>query len=138
MSMRSICAQLFFAVLVVALFALPRAALAHQGHDHAAHARAMHVHATDVQAQAADTAASNAEQSLTAAVAGEPAHMPGVPCSDPGCCAHGSCAACCSMVAPTLPMMLPPTPHAAIGDVANASRSGIDGPSLRRPPRSFA
>src|SRR5215207_687775 len=108
MSMRSICAQLCFAVLVAAMFALPQAAQAHQGHAHAMHVQAGHAHA-----QAADAVKAHeglrAEQSLTAATFSAPVHAYDVPCADPGCRAHGSCVACCSMVAPMLPLILPPT-----------------------------
>jgi hypothetical protein len=140
MSMRSICAQLLFVVLVAALFALPRTAQAHQGHAHAMHAHASHAHAP---AQAAekvqqDLAESHAEQSLTAASFSVPVQTHDVPCADPGCCAHGPCTSCCSMVAPILPLILPPALHVEIDELATTSRSGIDGPSLRRPPKSFA
>jgi hypothetical protein len=141
MSMRSICAQLFFAVLVAVLFALPRAAQAHQGHAHPMHVHS-HAHApaqhADIDKGQHGLAESHAEQSLTAASFSTPLQTHDVPCADPGCCAHGSCFACCSMVAPLVPLILPPTLHTEIDDVANAGHSGVDGPSLRRPPKFFA
>lgn len=140
MSMRSICAQLLFVVLVAALFALPRTAQAHQSHSHAMHPQASHAPAQTADAGEAqqDLTESETEQSLTAASFNAPVQTHDIPCADPGCCAHGSCAACCSMVAPMLPLILPPTLHSEIDELASSSRSGIDGPSLRRPPRSFA
>ena len=142
MSMRSICAQLFLVVLVAALFALPRPAQAHQGHAHAMHAQGGHAHAPVRTADAGqvqqDLADPHAEQSLTAASFGAPLQTHGIPCADPGCCAHGSCVACCSMVAPQPPLILPPAMHSEVDELADASRAGIDGPSLRRPPKSFA
>jgi hypothetical protein len=137
MSMRSICAQLLFVVLVAALFALPQTAQAHQGHSHAMHAQASHAHAPAAASQQ-DIADSHAEQSVGAASFSAPVPTHDIPCADPGCCAHGSCVACCSMVAPMLPLILPPTLHTEVDEVASSSHSGIDGPSLRRPPRSFA
>jgi hypothetical protein len=137
MSMRSIFAQLLFVVVVAALFALPRTAQAHQGHAHATHAHANHTAAPAADA-AQDLAESHVEQRLTAAVFSAPAPAHDIPCADPGCRTHGSCVACCSMVAPILPLILPPILHTEIDDVASSRHSGVDGPSLRRPPRSFA
>jgi hypothetical protein len=138
MSRGKLCAQLVgFAVLLAALFALPQVAQAHSGHAHA-----MHVHtqtqATDVSAAADHAIEQQVEQSLTAASQSAPRHADGSPCTDRGCCAQGSCAACFSLVAPAPPLMLPPSLAAVIGLMANPLPSGIAGPSLQRPPRSFA
>lgn len=138
MARGKLCAQLVgFAVLLAALFALPQVAQAHAGHAHA-----MHVHAqpqaTDVSAPADHALEQQVEQSLTAASQSDPRHADGSPCTDRGCCAQGSCTACFSMVAPSPPLMLPPTLAAVIGLTANPLHAGIAGSSLQRPPRSFA
>jgi hypothetical protein len=148
MSMRTICAQLVgFAVVLAALLILPQAAQAHAGHVHATHAPAAHVHATqvpaDADARAADSsvtseaAETRAEPSLTATTHSAPGDAADLPCSR-GCCAQTSCAACFSLVVPMPPLMLPPALSMKMGVAANPQPSGIGGPSLRRPPRSFA
>lgn len=128
---------------MAALFALPQAARAHQGHAHT-HAQHVHAHASPEAVANTDAgvpqaaAKPRAEQDLTATAQSLPAKSGGMPCSDFGCCVHSSCGACASVVAPATPLMLPPTARVEVSDIANFNRSGIDGPSLRRPPRSFA
>jgi hypothetical protein len=146
MSMRTIPAQLFgLAVLLTALFGLPQAVQAHAGHAHAIHTHA-HAHAVDTytQAQSADASAPadrsadlTIEQSLTAPSQSAPGHMHDTPC-DRGCCAQASCAGCFSLMAPIPPLVTPPSLSNAITFAANRLPPGIDGSSLRRPPKTFA
>lgn len=77
---------------------------------HAGHAHGMHVH-TQAQSQTADV-------SVIAA--------------------QGSCSACFSLVAPMPPLVQPPSLSATVVLAAYSRHSGIAGPSLRRPPKSFA
>jgi hypothetical protein len=143
MSMRTICAQLFgFATLLAALLILPQAAEAHAGHAHAMHATTAPT--TNAAAQTADSAANHditeqrAEHHLSAAAQSAPRHADDSPCSDRDCCTPGCCAAAFSIVAPLPPFVRPPSLSAVIGLSTNPQPPGIGGPSLRRPPRSFA
>lgn len=135
MTRPSICAQLFgFVALVAALFVLPQAAQAHAGHAHG-----MHVH-TQAQSQTADVsviADGVVEQRLSTASQDAPGQTGDAPC-DRGCCAQGSCSACFSLVAPMPPLVQPPSLSATVVLAAYSRHSGIAGPSLRRPPKSFA
>jgi hypothetical protein len=136
MWMRTLWAHLLgFAVLMAALLLLPHAAKAHPGHAHA-----MHVHHTAPASPAVagdQIAHDTIEQSLNTAAQTAPGHLPILPC-ERGCCAQSSCAACFSAVAPMPPQVAPPLLRTVIGFAADPLGSGIDGPSLRRPPRSFA
>jgi hypothetical protein len=134
MSIRSICAHLFGAVaLLAALLVPPQAALAHPGHTHSIQAPA----AVDQPSADIPPSAQPVEQSLAAATPSTPGHAHDGPC-DRGCCAQSSCTACFSIVAPMPPMVFPPSLGRAIGLTATTPHPGINGPSLRRPPRSFA
>jgi hypothetical protein len=134
MSIRTAFAQFFgLTVFLAAMFALPQAAQAHAGHSHAMHAPAKAAPVADVAA----AVERQVEQSLTAGTQTEPSHT-----HDPSCdcsyCAQSSCTGCFSIVAPLPPLVVPPSLGTAIGIASNQSRPGIDGPSLRRPPRFFA
>lgn len=138
MSMRTLCAQLFGAVaLVAALLVLPQAAHAHPGHAHAFHVHAQHQQA-DVAALADGAADQQAVPSLTATGHDLPGTGSGSSCPDRGCCAQASCAACFSIVAPMPPQVAPPSLGTMIVLSVIPLPSGVGGPSLRRPPRSFA
>ncbi len=137
MSRGSICAQLFgFVVLLAALLAWPQAVRAHAGHAHAAHVHTHAQHATAA-ASADQHLEQHAEEAIASAVHGETDGTNGTPCSR-GCCAQSSCAACFSMVAPMPPLVAPPSLSTEMTFAANRLPPGIDGASLRRPPRSFA
>jgi hypothetical protein len=139
MSRGTLFAHLFgFAVLLAATFGLPQAVQAHPGHAHAVHADATHKHAAPANVSAAvQEVVERVEQSMTASAPGAPGHTHDFSC-DRGCCAQSSCTACCSAVAPMPPLLLPPSLSTAIGLSKNPHRAGIDGASLRRPPKSFA
>jgi hypothetical protein len=135
MSIRAAVAQLFGVVaFLVAMLVLPQAAQAHAGHTHAMHAPAK---AAPRVADVPSAVAQQVEQSLTAATQSKPGHVHDSSC-DCGACAQCSCVSCFSAVAPMPPLVLPPSQGAAIGIAASRHRPGIDGPSLRRPPKSFA
>jgi len=137
MSLRTISAHLFgLAALLAVLLALPQAAQAHAGHAHAMHVHTAQAHATDV-VHAADVAEAHAEQTLSAATQDGAGRGHDVPC-DRGCCAQSSCAACFSLVAPLPPQVMPPSLSTFVAFAATRLPPGIGGPSLRRPPRSFA
>jgi hypothetical protein len=137
MSMRIICAQLFgFAALLAALFVLPQAAQAHPGHAHGARVHAQPA-TPSTPAPAVHAVEQHADQLLTAAVDRESDKTDGTPCSR-GCCAQSSCAACFSLVAPMPPLVAPPSLSTEMTFAAKRLPPGIGGPSLRRPPRSFA
>jgi hypothetical protein len=136
MALRTLCAHLIgIAALVAALIVLPQAALAHPGHAHS-----IHVHASGhAPAAVAHADAGEVELSLTTAVANTVHHHgDGSPCSGDGCCTNGSCAACFGIVVPSLPLVVAPPPRRSIALSADSDRQGIDGPSLLRPPKTFA
>jgi hypothetical protein len=133
---RTICAHLFgVAALLAALLMLPQTALAHAGHAHVMHVHAAQAPAADV--THADVAEKRAEQVLSAIAQDVPGHSHDAPC-DRGCCAQSSCAACFSLVAPLPPQMMPPSLRTFVAFGATRLPPGIGGPSLRRPPRTFA
>jgi hypothetical protein len=140
MSRGSICTRLFgFAVLLAALFALPQVAQAHAGHAHSTHVHTQtDARATDVSTPAAPAIEQQTEQSPAVAASGAPGKRSTAPCSDRGCCGQSTCAMCLSLDAPMPPLLMPPSHGAEIGLTANPLPAGIAGPSLQRPPRSFA
>jgi hypothetical protein len=139
MSRGTLFAHLFgFAVLLAATLGLPQAVQAHPGHAHAVHIDAAHAHATPANTSAAiQDVVEPVEQSMSASTPGTPSDTRDLPC-DRGCCAQSSCAACFSAVAPMPPQVAPPSLSTALGLTTNPHRPGIDGTSLRRPPKSFA
>lgn len=139
MTRRTLFAQVFGLVaLAAALLALPQGAWAHAGHAHTMHASAAQASAETATTPADhDVAERHAEQTLSAAAQDAPGHLPTLPC-ERGCCAQSSCAACFSAVAPMPPQVAPPLLRTVIGLATDPQGSGIDGPSLRRPPRSLA
>jgi hypothetical protein len=137
MSFRTICAHLFgVTAFLAALLVLPQTALAHAGHTHIVHVHTAQASTTDV-AHAADVAEERAEQTLSAVAQDGPGPSHDTPC-DRGCCAQSSCAACFSLVAPLPPQVAPPSLSTFVAFSATRLPPGIGGPSLRRPPRSFA
>jgi hypothetical protein len=59
-------------------------------------------------------------------------------CQDRGCCAPGSCYVGIGLVAPSLPVTFPPSLSGSIAARDGPPCAGLDAPSLRRPPKTFA
>ena len=135
MSRGTFFAHLFGFVVLFAMLVLPQAAQAHAGHAHAMHLTIAPTNADGPASAHADEHQN--EQSLTAATQNAPNHAHDSSC-DCGSCVSSSSAACFSAVAPRPPLVSPPSHGTAIGMTSNQGHPGVDTPSLRRPPRSFA